>query len=139
MHLQRFSLPGYLFSYVAGVGDSSDVVCLYVCLDVGLLALLPTFFTYSCLFVGTCSIITDSHHGVYLFIQILQVSSHCVGVNYSYRPFWRAFLVAFYVWLEIKWYLRFSMIILFTLWFLFRNVFKFALFFLILLVSSETF
>ena len=74
------------------MGDSGDVVGLYVGSYIGELALLATHFTDPCsaITVSLCmlsgQVFTEHHHGLDLVIQILQVSSHSV-VSDSYSSF----------------------------------------------------
>merc|ERR1712204_57391 len=82
------SCPGGCSTDVTGVGDSGDVVGLYVVYYVVFLSLLATHFTDPCsaLFSTFNNILTEHHHGLDLVIQILQVSSHSV-VSDSYSSF----------------------------------------------------
>merc|ERR1712129_485580 len=88
---QRMPRTGNCSADVTGVGDSGDVVELYVVHYDCHSSLLATHFTDPGSTLGStwCMVFTEHHHGLDLVIQVLQVSSHSVVSN-SYSSFyWR--------------------------------------------------
>ena len=75
---QCFSWPGGFFADVTSVGDSSDMVCLYVRCNISKLSFFSTYFAYHHSFVLLSAHHTFSsvlHHWLDLIIQLIKINT----------------------------------------------------------------